>query len=177
MNTRTLTSACPHKTPPARPTTPRPSAFTPPFCSVPPPDPRPPDAPSAPPTPSHPNLPVTSPPPPLPPLIPQLPSRRVGAILAALMLAAGIVLGALIGPGPASLAGTSRAATLGRVLALLALGGGPGSELLSSGAAYPPAASSQPSPAPSPAAAVEARDGSGAAGRGVRSSPSASPTY
>ncbi len=53
---------------------------------------------------------------------PRLPSRRTGAILAAFMLAAGIALGALIGPGPAvSLASSQRAAALARILGLIAL--------------------------------------------------------
>ena len=52
--------------------------------------------------------------PPTTPQAPKLPSRRSGAILATAMLAAGIALGALIGPGPAaSLASSSRAAALG----------------------------------------------------------------
>jgi hypothetical protein len=117
---------------------------------------------------------------PLPPNTPQLPSRRVGAALAALMLAAGIALGALIGPGPAaSLEGSSRAAAVGRVLALLALGGGTGSGsdlLLSSGAAHPPAAASQPTPATSSEATAETGNGSGGAGQGSGSSSSTSST-
>ncbi len=57
--------------------------------------------------------------------LPALPSRGVSAILAAGMLAAGIALGALIGPAPAnSLASAGRAAGVARVLALLALGDG-----------------------------------------------------
>jgi hypothetical protein len=62
---------------------------------------------------------------PTPRPLPSLPSRGVSAILAAGMLAAGIALGALIGPTPASsLASSGRAATVARVLALLALGDG-----------------------------------------------------
>ncbi len=87
---------------------------------------------------------------PLPPQAPKLPSRKVGALLATAMLAVGIALGALIGPGPAdSLASSSRAAAIGRVLALLALGSGTGSGgnlALSSGAANPPASTPQPTP-------------------------------
>lgn len=98
------------------------------------------------------------------PLPPQLPSRRVGAILATAMLAVGIALGALIGPGPAaSLASSSRAATLGRVLALLALGSGTssgGNLALSSGVATPPAST----PQPTPSTTSEATAGSGGAG-------------
>jgi hypothetical protein len=104
---------------------------------------------------------------PTPPHAPQLPPRRVSAILAAIMLAAGIALGALIGPGPAaSLASTSRAAAVGRVLALLALGGGTSSGsdlLLSSGAVHPPAASPQPTPAASQEATAEGGSGAGSA--------------
>jgi hypothetical protein len=110
-----------------------------------------------------------------PPHTPQLPSRRMSAALAALMLAAGIALGALIGPGPAaSLASTSRAAAVGRVLALLALGGSTGSgsaPLLSSGAIH------SQSPQPTPAAtseATEAGTGSGGAGNGSASASSGS---
>ncbi len=87
---------------------------------------------------------------PLPPHAPKLPSRKVGAILATAMLAVGIALGALIGPGPSdSLASNSRAAAIGRVLALLALGSGTssgGNLALSSGAATPPASAPQPTP-------------------------------
>jgi len=78
---------------------------------------------------------------PIPPQDPRshLPSRRTGAILAALMLAAGIALGALLGPGPASsLASGTRAEAIARALApLLALDGASaaGSGLL--GAAQP----------------------------------------
>ncbi len=112
---------------------------------------------------------TSSPTPPTPPLpSPRLPSRKVGAILAALMLAAGIALGALIGPGPAdSLASSSRAAALARVLTLLALGGGTdsGSDLLlSSGAAHPPAAASQPTPPSSSEATAGTGGASGTAG-------------
>jgi hypothetical protein len=57
----------------------------------------------------------------------RLPSPRVSAVLAAGMLAVGIALGALIGPGPASsLANGTRAAAVARVLALLALDDGAG---------------------------------------------------
>jgi hypothetical protein len=100
--------------------------------------------------------PMTSP---LPPHAPKLPSPRVSAILAAAMLAAGIAAGALIGPGPAaSLTGT-RAAAIGRALALLALGSASGAgsgPLLSAGAAHPPA--------PAPAVSSEATAGSGGSG-------------
>jgi hypothetical protein len=109
---------------------------------------------------------------PLPPQTPKLPSRRVGAILATAMLAVGIALGALIGPGPAaSLASSSRAATLGRVLALLALGSGTGSGgnlALSSGAANPPAST----PQPTPSTTSEANTGGGEAGGGAGSAAS-----
>jgi hypothetical protein len=105
---------------------------------------------------------------PLPPQAPKLPSRRVGAILATAMLAAGIALGALIGPGPAdSLASSSRAATLGRVLALLALGSGTGSGgnlALSSGAANPPASTPQPTPSTTSEATAGSNGASGGAG-------------
>ncbi|HUN79021.1 MAG TPA: hypothetical protein VMU32_08885 [Solirubrobacteraceae bacterium] len=71
---------------------------------------------------------------PIPPQAPRgpLPSRRTGAILAAAMLAAGIALGALIGPGPASsLTGGTRAAAIARALApLLALDGAGSAGLL-----------------------------------------------
>ncbi len=106
---------------------------------------------------------------PLPPQAPKLPSRRVGAILAGAMLAAGIALGALIGPGPAdSLASSSRAATLGRVLALLALGSGTssgGNLALASGVANPPAST----PQPTPSTTSEATAGYGAASGGAGS--------
>ena len=109
---------------------------------------------------------------PLPPQAPKLPSRRVGAILATAMLAVGIALGALIGPGPAdSLASSSRAATLGRVLALLALGSGTssgGNLALSSGAANPPAST----PQPTPSTTSEATAGNGAASGGAGSASS-----
>ncbi len=61
-----------------------------------------------------------------------LPSRRASVILVTLTLAAGVVLGTLIGPGPASsLASEARAAAVARVVALLALGQhtGAGSQL------------------------------------------------
>ncbi len=106
---------------------------------------------------------------------PKMPSRRTSAILATAMLAVGIALGALIGPGPEdSLANNSRAATIGRVLALLALGSGTssGSDLaLSSGAANPPAST----PQPRPSSTSEANTGSGAGGSqatGASSTPS-----
>ncbi len=106
---------------------------------------------------------------PTPPQTPKLPSRRVGAILATAMLAVGIALGALIGPGPAdSLASSSRAAAIGRVLALLALGSGTssgGDLALSSGAANPPASTPQPTPPSS----SEANTGSGAGSSGTAS--------
>ena len=109
------------------------------------------------------------------PQAPKLPSRKVGAILATAMLAVGIALGALIGPGPEdSLASSSRAATIGRVLALLALGSGTssGSNLaLSSGATNPPASTPQPTPPSS----SEANTGGGAAnGSAAGTSTSAS---
>ncbi len=109
---------------------------------------------------------------PLTPQTPRLPSRRVGAILATGMLAVGIALGALIGPGPAaSLASSSRAAALGRVLALLALGSGTssgGNLALSSGAANPPAST----PQPTPSTTSEANTGSGAGSSGAASTSS-----
>jgi hypothetical protein len=123
-------------------------------------------------------LPPMTPPP--PPHAPQLPSRRVSAALTALMLAAGIALGALIGPGPAaSLSSTSRAAAVGRVLALLALGGGTGSGsglLLSSGAAHPPASSPQPTPPATSEATTGTGGGGGGAGKAAGSSSSGSST-
>lgn len=70
---------------------------------------------------------------PIPPQAPRghLPSRRTGAILAAAMLAAGIALGALIGPGPASSLTSTRAAAIARALApLLALDGAGSAGLL-----------------------------------------------
>ncbi len=118
------------------------------------------------------------------PQAPKLPSRKTGAMLASAMLAVGIALGALIGPGPASsLASSQRAAAIGRVLALLALGSGTssgGDLLLSSGAAHPPASS----PQPTPSTMSEAHAGGGASGGAGNasstphpstSSPSASP--
>jgi hypothetical protein len=105
----------------------------------------------------------------LPSRIPRLPSRRVSAAVTALTLAAGIALGALIGPGPAaSLASAPRAAALERVLALLALRADTG------GGGKPPssAAASQPTPA-SPSEATS-RTGSGGAGGGSTSSSSSS---
>jgi hypothetical protein len=66
-----------------------------------------------------------------------LPSRRTGAILAALMLAAGIALGALIGPGPAvSLASSSRAASIARALTLLVIDDSAGANGALLGAAH-----------------------------------------
>ncbi len=98
------------------------------------------------------------------PPTPKLPSRKTGAMLASAMLAVGIALGALIGPGPASsLASSQRAAAIGRVLALLALGSGTssgGDLLLSSGATHPPASS----PQPTPSTMSEAHTGGGASG-------------
>ncbi len=112
-------------------------------------------------------------PPPLP-QTPRLPSLRVGAILAAGMLAVGIALGALIGAGPASsLASSSRAAALGHVLALLALSEetNSGSDLLlSSEAAHPPASTPQPTPSSSSEASTGGGEASGNAG-------SSTPTY
>ncbi len=109
-----------------------------------------------------------------------MPSRRTSAILATAMLAVGIALGALIGPGPAdSLASSSRAAAIGRVLALLALGSGTssgGNLALSSGAATPPAST----PQPTPSTTSEATAGSGAgssAGSGGAAGTSASPSH
>ncbi len=128
---------------------------------------------------------MTSPPTPLPPQAPKLPSRGVSAILAALMLAAGIAAGALIGPGPAaSLASTSRAAAVGRILALLALGEGAGGGsglLLSSGAGH---TSSTPASQPAPSSASNATAGTGSgqaeAGGGqawgAQAAPSPSPS-
>src|SRR5579863_5379036 len=116
---------------------------------------------------------MTSPP---PPSAPRLPSRRTSAILASAMLALGVALGALIGPGPAtSLASGSRAAAIGRVLALLALGSGTssgGDLLLSSGAAHPPANATQPTPA----SRNEASAGSGEASGGAASASTTHPT-
>lgn len=122
---------------------------------------------------------MTSSPPPLPPQAPKLPSPRVSAVLAALMLAAGVAAGALIGPGPAaSLASTSRAGAVGRVLALLALGEGAGGGsglLLSSGAGH---TSSTPASQPAPSTASKATSGAGSgpaeAGGGAASSSSSS---
>ena len=72
----------------------------------------------------------------------KLPSPRVSAVLAAGMLAVGIALGALIGPGPASsLASGTRAAAVARVLALLALDDGAGASsqaLLAGNAGHAP---------------------------------------
>ena len=115
---------------------------------------------------------------PTPPQAPKLPSRRVGAILATAMLAVGIALGALIGPGPEdSLASSSRAATIGRVLALLALGSGTssgGDLALSSGAANPPASTPQPTP---PSTSEATAGSGGAAGTSTSTShPSTSPS-
>ncbi len=113
---------------------------------------------------------------PTPPQAPKLPSRKIGAILATAMLAVGIALGALIGPGPEdSLASSSRAATIGRVLALLALGSGTssgGDLALSSGAANPPASTPQPTPPSS----SEATAGSDAGAAVPRAPPRARPT-
>jgi hypothetical protein len=109
---------------------------------------------------------------PLPPQAPKLPSRKVGALLATAMLVVGIALGALIGPGPAdSLASSSRAAAIGRVLALLALGSGTGSGgnlALSSGVANPPAST----PQPTPSTTSEATSGSNKASGGAESASS-----
>ncbi|HEV3320884.1 MAG TPA: hypothetical protein VG147_01690 [Solirubrobacteraceae bacterium] len=103
----------------------------------------------------------------------KMPSRRTSALLATAMLAVGIALGALIGPGPAaSLASSSRAAAIGRVLALIALGSGTssgGNLALSSGAANPPASTPQPTPPTTSETAAGSGKASGGAG-------SASPT-
>jgi hypothetical protein len=84
------------------------------------------------------------------------------------MLAVGIALGALIGPGSvSSLAGSSRTAALGRVLALLALGEGTSSGsdlLLSSEAARPPASAPQPTPSSSSEASAGGGEASASAG-------------
>jgi hypothetical protein len=115
---------------------------------------------------------------PLPPQTPKLPSRRVSVILATAMLAVGIALGALIGPGPAtSLASSSRAAAIGRVLALLALGSGTssgGDLLLSSGAAHPPASTTQPTPPTISEATPGSSEASGGAGSASSSTPHSS---
>jgi hypothetical protein len=118
---------------------------------------------------------------PTPPQAPKLPSRRVGAILATAMLAVGIALGALIGPGPAdSLGGSSRAAAIGRVLALLALGSGTssgGDLALSSGAANPPASTPRPTPPSTSEATVgSAASGGAASTSATPSHPSTSPS-
>jgi hypothetical protein len=93
-------------------------------------------------------------------------------MLATAMLAAGIALGALIGPGPAdSLASSSRAAAIGRVLALLALGSGTssgGDLALSSGAANPTVSSPQSTPLSS----SEANTGSGTGSSGAANTSS-----
>ncbi|HXA54349.1 MAG TPA: hypothetical protein VNV37_05680, partial [Solirubrobacteraceae bacterium] len=115
-----------------------------------------------------------------PPPVPRLPTRKTGAILTAAMLALGIATGALIGPGPAaSLASGARAAALGRVLTLLALGSATsaGSEpLLSSGATAPHANNAQPTPSStSEASSAGAETSSGASGAASTSSHHANP--
>ncbi len=114
-----------------------------------------------------------------PPHISQLPSHRVGAALAAGALAAGIALGALIGPGPAaSLASASRASALGHVLAVIGLESRMGSSSEprpSAGAAHPLATTPQPTPTPSSVATAATGYGSGARGRSSRT-PSSSPS-
>ena len=90
------------------------------------------------------------------------------------MLAAGIAAGALIGPGPAvSLASTSRAAAVGRVLALLALGegarGSGSGPLLSSGASHTSSTTaSQPAPATASERGSKHRRRAGRDGRRAR---------
>jgi hypothetical protein len=107
--------------------------------------------------------------PPLLPRIPRLPPRRVSAALTALTLAAGIALGALIGPGPAaSLASGPRAAALERVLALLALRTDTG------GGGKPPSSAAAPQPTPASPSEATSRTGSGGAGGGSTSSSSSS---
>jgi hypothetical protein len=107
----------------------------------------------------------------------KLPSRRVSTILAAGMLAAGIALGALIGPGPASsLASGTRAAAIARIVALLALGDGTGA----SAVAQPAATTSTQTPAsggtsPSLAANSGAKAGGGGAQSETGPSKSATP--
>jgi hypothetical protein len=82
-----------------------------------------------------------------------MPSRRVGAILAALMLVAGIAAGIAIGPGSAaSFAASARGAALARVLALLAVDSGTGGSsgaLLATTAIHPSATTPPPTPTPS----------------------------
>jgi hypothetical protein len=101
----------------------------------------------------------------------------VSTILAAAMLAAGIGLGALIGPGPAtSLANGTRAAAIARIVALLALGDGTGA----SAVAQPATTTSTQTPAsggtsPSVAASSGAKTGGGG-GAQSETSPSKSTT-
>jgi hypothetical protein len=111
--------------------------------------------------------------------MPRLPSRKTGAILTAAMLALGTATGALIGPGPAaSLASGARAAALGRVLTLLALGSATssGSEpLLSSGATSTPTSGAQPtSSSTHEASGTGAETSGGGSGAASRSSHHAS---
>lgn len=100
--------------------------------------------------------------------IPKLPSRRVGAMLTTAMLALGIALGALIGPGPvSSLASAWRAALLTRLLALTTLGSG--SQAPFAPATSPPPSTHQPRPSTSQATSADGHASAGAAGA---SSPS-----
>lgn len=98
---------------------------------------------------------------PLPPT-PRLPSRRASAILATGMLIAGIALGALLGPGPAtSLASSTRAAVVARLLALMALdGAGQSDQPLVSSVSAHHATSTHPSTQPSGSTSNSASPGS-----------------
>jgi hypothetical protein len=116
---------------------------------------------------------------PPPPPIPKLPSRRVSAVLATTVLGVGIALGALIGPGGAgsipSLASSSRAAALARVLALLAFGSGADSAsqlALSSEALGPPASTPQPTPSSNSATSAGATTADGGASTASHTSTS-----
>jgi hypothetical protein len=114
-----------------------------------------------------------SPLPPTPRTLPATPSRRVGAILAAGTLAAGVALGALIGSAPASsLASGERAAAIARVLGLLALGAetGAGSQLALAANAHTQTIAPRATPAAS--GGTGAKAAASATGSGQAAAPS-----
>jgi hypothetical protein len=110
---------------------------------------------------------MTSPPSPAAPR-PRLPSRRTGAVLAALMLAAGTALGALIGPGPAvSLASSQRAAALARILGLVALDDSAGASALLNPATHTHSPASTATTNATAGAGARSETGAGGSGGGA----------
>ncbi|HEY3827594.1 MAG TPA: hypothetical protein VGL57_00210 [Solirubrobacteraceae bacterium] len=118
---------------------------------------------------------------PLPPVPNKLPSPKARVILAAGVLAVGIALGALIGPGPASsLASGQRSATIARVLALLALdhAGASRSPTEASAVHLPPSTTRQtPTSTPADTPAITSNTSSKASGTQSETTSSSSPGH